>query len=138
MTMGKGANIQGRLSLWVFFAAGILFSISLIAVVRYVPFTSALTFWFVALAALTAGAIIACLPYSSIALLLEMTTIGLMWLVFKGEGYGNSVFCYLPLVSAVLISVSYPVMTILSPMALLSHIFNHTVVLPKMHKFGIV
>ncbi len=113
--MGNNTHIHRRLSLWIFFTAGIFFAVSLIAVVRYIPLTNALTFWFVALATLTAGTIIASLPYSSIALFLEMTTIGLTWFVFKGEGYGNSVFCFLPLVAAVLISVSYPVMPLLSP-----------------------
>lgn len=115
MIRGKDINIQKQLSLWIIFTCCIFFVVSLIAVVRYVPHTSALTFWFIALVALITGAFIACLPYSSIALFLEMTTIGLTWLIFKGEGYGNSMFYYLPLVSAVLISVSYPVMPILSP-----------------------
>lgn len=115
--MKRAANIQQRLYPWVAFVAGILFAVSLTAVVRHGPLANTLAFWLVALAALVVGTAIAGLPYSSLALLLETTTIGLTWLVFKSEGHGNTVFFYLPLVAAVLISVSYSAMPLLSPIA---------------------
>ena len=115
MFIGERAVNQRQRSLWIFFTAGIFFAASLIAVVRYVPLTHGLTFWFVALALLIVGAGIASLPYAGMALFFEMTTIVLAWFVFKGDGYENSLFCYLPLIAAVLVSVTYPVMPRSSP-----------------------
>ena len=115
LTMKRRFHHQNHYSLWIYFTIGILFAVSLIAILRFIPLTNALTFWLVALGALAAGSVIAGLPYASPALVFEMSVLILTWLVFKGKGYGNGAFCFLPLVAAVLISVSYSVMPVLSP-----------------------
>jgi ferredoxin len=112
--MRKVPNIQARRLHWIALAAGVLLLVALVAVVRSPPANPAM-FWALALGALLVGAAIAGCAHSSFSLFLEVTTIGLAWLMFKGEAPADSAFLYLPLVAAVAISVSAATSPVLSP-----------------------
>jgi ferredoxin len=55
------------------------------------------------------GAVIAVTPYKSYALLMEFSTILLVWFVFIILGIHEPAFLFLPLIAATLIAVSYPI-----------------------------
>lgn len=92
---------------WIFFSLGILYCAGVFFLLKNYSFPDSTHFWLISLALFAAGTALAVLPYGSGALLLEFTIVPVFWLIYKGKGYENTAFIYLPFISAVLISLGY-------------------------------
>jgi hypothetical protein len=104
--MVDNKTLYSKINSWTFFILGILYGIILLLFLLSSSLSinlAEMLFFF------AAGAVIAVPPYKSYALLLEFSTILLVWLVFTILGIHEPAFLLAPLIAATLIAVSYPI-----------------------------
>jgi len=101
---------DSELRRYSFFVEGILFSILVFTIARYVSFPSRNFFWITAYILLFTATILIYRHYRSFGLMVDIIVIvAFIWWIYTGVGYKTKSYVFLPVIIAVWLSISHKV-----------------------------